>query len=138
MTLTLPGTSVSILGRAALLRGRSGAGKSDLALRLVDGGAVLVGDEAVVAERVGEQVVVSPMPSIRGLMEVRGFGVVALPTVARQPLRLIVDLVTGAEPERLPEPEWESVLGVAVRRMVLNPMLASAAARVRMALAYGS
>jgi serine kinase of HPr protein (carbohydrate metabolism regulator) len=39
------GTTVALEGEGVLLRGPSGSGKSDLALRLIDGGARLVADD---------------------------------------------------------------------------------------------
>ena len=43
--LLVHGTTVEIAGQAVLIRGPSGSGKSDLALRLIDGGAQLVADD---------------------------------------------------------------------------------------------
>jgi serine kinase of HPr protein (carbohydrate metabolism regulator) len=45
MSETVHATCVAIDGRGILIRGRSGAGKSDLALRLIDRGARLVSDD---------------------------------------------------------------------------------------------
>ena len=49
---TLHASSVSIDGRAVLIEGMSGSGKSDLAMRLIDRGATLVSDDYTIVRRV--------------------------------------------------------------------------------------
>ncbi|MEC8388619.1 MAG: hypothetical protein VX098_10900, partial [Pseudomonadota bacterium] len=57
------GTCVAIDGAGVLLRGPSGSGKSDLALRLIDGGATLVGDDQLELSRVNDRLVArAPSP----------------------------------------------------------------------------
>ena len=62
-TLLVHATAVAIGGRAVLLRGPSGSGKSDLALRLIDAGAELVSDDQSLLERRGDTVVVRAPPT---------------------------------------------------------------------------
>jgi HPr kinase/phosphorylase len=128
------GTAVAIDGEAILLRGPSGAGKSDLALRLIDGGADLVADDQALLRRGGERVVVSAPETIAGMIEVRGIGIVRIGAVAGAPLALIVDLLPSGEIERLPEPRFEAVLGIAVPLIALAPFEGSAAAKLRLIL----
>jgi serine kinase of HPr protein (carbohydrate metabolism regulator) len=45
----LHATSVAIDGHVVLIQGVSGIGKSDLALRLIDRGAVLISDDRTLA-----------------------------------------------------------------------------------------
>lgn len=116
-----------------LLRGPSGRGKSDLALRLIDGGARLVADDCTMVHRAGESVRLAPPDAIRGRLEVRGLGIVPVDPVADVPLALIVDLVASGAVERLPVPCEEAVLGVAVPVVALAPFEPSAAAKVRLA-----
>lgn len=127
-------TCVALAGRGLLLRGPSGGGKSDLALRLIDGGALLVSDDQTRLKRRGETLLAAPPATIAGLLEVRGLGLVRLPHLAEIPLHLVVDLVPAAEVERLPEPDTVELLGLAVRRLRLAPFEASAAAKVRLAV----
>jgi HPr kinase/phosphorylase len=106
---------------AAIIRGPSGSGKSDLALRclahplgplfpgaVVQSGIRLVADDQTVlsAENQGAHVIVnaSSPRSIAGLMEVRGLGILNVPHIATAELILVVDLVPSGDVPRLPTP----------------------------------
>jgi HPr kinase/phosphorylase len=132
-TTLMHATAIAIEGAAILLRGPPGAGKSDLALRLIDEGARLVADDQAELRRAGDQIMVSAPATIAGLMEVRGIGIVEVAPVAMAPLVLLVDLVPSAEVERLPETRFEEILGLPVPLIALAPFEASAAAKVRFA-----
>ena len=116
-----------------MLRGASGAGKSDLALRLIDGGAVLIADDRVEVRVDQGTVVVSAPAILAGLLEVRGVGIVRQPFVPVGDLHLVVDLVESAAVDRLPEPEWTEILSVRVPRLALAPFEASTPAKIRLA-----
>lgn len=124
---------VALAGAGVLLRGPSGSGKSDLALRLIDGGAQLVADDQVEIEAAGGRLMARPPPALAGLLEVRGIGIVRCPAISAVPVALIVDLEPGGPAERMPEPAFEALAGVSVRRIALDPFHASAVARVRLA-----
>ena len=126
-------TCVEIAGTGVLLRGESGSGKSDLALRLIDAGARLVADDRTNLVRDGDRVFASAPREIAGLLEVRGLGVVRHPAVASGPVGLVVDLVPTARVQRMPVPRLEDLLGLAVPAMDLAPFEAGAAAKVRLA-----
>jgi HPr kinase/phosphorylase len=130
----LYGTSVSIRGDGVLLRGPSGSGKSDMALRLIDEGARLVADDQTEATREGNGLTLSAPPALAGLIEVRGLGILRVPHVASAPLRLIAELCDDAAIERLPPPRTCDIDGVAVPVIALNPFAASAPAKLRFAL----
>ena len=95
------GTCVAIDGRGVLLLGASGSGKSDLALRLIDRGAVLVSDDQTELSTAHDLLFASAPATIAGLIEVRGIGIVTLPFVAQAPVALAVRL--GEPVERMPE-----------------------------------
>lgn len=100
MSQLLHATAVAIGGRAVLLTGPSGAGKSDLALRLIDRGAVLIGDDAVVLDGA----MLSGPQRLRGQIEMRGVGIVPVPSAAGpMALALHIDLVPREDVARLPE-----------------------------------
>jgi serine kinase of HPr protein (carbohydrate metabolism regulator) len=128
------GTAVA-LGRAGvLLRGPSGSGKSDLALRLIDQGATLVSDDQTALIRDGDEVVMSAPKIIAGMIEARGVGLLHLPRVAQAALRLVVDLVPAEKVERLPERRHCDMLGLPIPLITLAPFEASAGAKLRLAL----
>ncbi len=118
-----------------LLRGPAGAGKSDLALRLIEEGARLVADDLVTLARAGDRVEMRAPERLRGRIEARGIGIVAVPWRARVPLALVVDLVAPESVERMPALARCTLLGVAIRRVRLAPFEASAPAKVRLAVA---
>ncbi len=125
------GTCVEVAGVGVLLRGESGAGKSDLALRLIDDGAGLVSDDYVHLRRDEGIVRASAPPSIAGLLEVRGIGLVHTPLVRETAVRAVVDLVAPHLVPRLPEASLTELMGVALPRASLNPFEASAPAKIR-------
>lgn len=127
-------TSVEIGGHAVLIRGPSGGGKSDLALRLIDGGATLVADDQTAVTIEGGRLFVGVPDTIAGLLEVRGLGIVRMAHRARAPLALVVDLVQAKEVDRLPEPSSAQLLGLMVPRVALAAFEASTPAKVRLAM----
>jgi HPr kinase/phosphorylase len=129
------GTSVALGSGGLLLRGPSGSGKSDLALRLIDAGARLVADDQTELRRLGDALTMTAPASLAGRIEVRGIGILRVPSVARAPLRLVVDLVAPERVERMPEPEFCELLGRAVPLLRLAPFEASTPAKLRLALA---
>ena len=132
-------TCVAVDGVGVMLRGPSGSGKSDLALRLIDGGAVLVSDDQVaLSAGTGEQagrVIARPPAAIAGLLEVRGIGLLPVSATASAPVALVVDLKPGGEIERMPEPATCSYLGVRLPLIALDPFRPSAPAALRLAMA---
>lgn len=132
---TLHASCVAIGGRAVLIEGRSGSGKSDLALRLIDRGGVLVSDDQVIVRRDGTRAIANPPETIAGKIEVRGLGIVAMPIERDVPVSLIVWLVEN-EIERMPEGSSRAVAGIDLPLISLRPFEASAAAKVAVALSH--
>jgi HPr kinase/phosphorylase len=132
-TILVHATAIAIEGVAILLRGPPGAGKSDLALRLIDGGARLVADDQAELRRVEDQILVRAPAVIAGLIEIRGIGILRVDPIEAAPLALLIDLVPSAEVERFPEARFEDILGLSVPLIALAPFEASAAAKVRFA-----
>ncbi|HEV2548387.1 MAG TPA: serine/threonine protein kinase [Stellaceae bacterium] len=128
------GTSVALDGAGVLLRGPAGAGKSDLALRLIDAGAALVADDQTELRRTGMGLRMSAPATIAGLLEVRGLGILRVPSVPSTILRLVVTLVPSEAIERLPEPRHCVLLDCAIPEITLAPFEASAVAKLRLAL----
>jgi len=109
-----------------LLLGPPGSGKSDLALRLIDRGFLLVADDRVEIERG----IARPPEPLAGLLEVRGLGLIRVPYRSSAILRLAVDL--NLRPDRLPLPARQA--GLDLPLITLDPAAASAPARVSLAL----
>lgn len=126
-------TCVALGGHGVLLAGPTGAGKSDLALRLIDRGAVLVSDDYTWLTPDGDGLTASPPETIAGRIEVRGIGIVARAHRASAPVRLLVRL--GDAPERMPEPRHRRLAGIDVPEIALSGFEASAPIKVEIALA---
>ena len=134
MRTLLHASCVELAGTGVVLLGPSGSGKSDLALRLIDGGAQLVADDRVVVERQGDRLMARPPEAIAGLIEVRGLGIMCVGHRASSALGLVVAL--GCDrPARLPERATCQILGVALPQLELDPRTPSACAKIRLALA---
>ena len=126
--MQIHGSCVAREGAAVLVTGPPGSGKSDLVLRLIDRGYMLVADDRVDIDGRGAA---SPPPPLAGLLEVRGLGIVRMPHHAGIKIALHVEL--GPAGARLPPVAMrDERLGVPVVR--LDPTLASAPARVSLAL----
>lgn len=120
-----------------LLRGPSGSGKSDLALRLIEGGGRLVSDDQTHLARCGRSLVATPPPALAGMIEARGVGIVRLQRnqlLAQARVALLVDLVPPERIERLPEPQTETLLEIAVPRLDLAAFEGSAVQKLWLAL----
>src|SRR4051794_39658401 len=127
-------TAVAINGWAVLLRGPSGSGKSDLALRLIDTGARLVADDQSELLRCGEGLIVRAPATIAGLLEVRGLGILRLDALAEAPVALVADLVASDRVDRLPPRRAATILGMVMPLIEIAPFEASAVAKLRLAL----
>ena len=126
---------VALENKGVLLRGAPGAGKSDLALRLIEGGAQLVADDQVALTSTGEALLAAPPARIAGLFEVRGIGIVSMEFVHQCSVHLVVDLVQPNTVERMPEPATVDLCGHRIVHAMLAPFEASTPAKVRLALA---
>jgi serine kinase of HPr protein (carbohydrate metabolism regulator) len=125
---SLHATCVVVGEAGVLIRGASGAGKSKLARSLLaEAGrrgvfGRLVGDDRIAVEAAGGRLLATGHPSIAGLIEARGLGILTQPAETSCIARLIVDLVPGAEP-RMPagQDQEATVAGVRLPRLTLGP-----------------
>jgi serine kinase of HPr protein (carbohydrate metabolism regulator) len=137
------GTCVALGPHAALIRGPSGSGKSDLALRFLalapEPGLEpwLVADDQVWIERQKDgYLVASPPPTLAGKIEVRGLGIVEVPHREAARIALAVDLVLPQEVPRMPPDPLDRITLAGVTLPVVNlaPFELSAALKLRLAL----
>lgn len=136
------GTAIALRGHAALIRGASGSGKSDLALRclglaspLIGTPALLISDDETVLTIRGGDILVSAPATIAGLIEVRGIGILSVPTAAEARLALVADLCAPQAYARMPDPKLSAdILGRPVPRLDFAPFEVSAALKLLLAL----
>ena len=130
---TVHGSTVAIGGRAVLITGPSGSGKSDLTLRLVDRGFTLVSDDQTIVKKDGGRLVASAPPTIAGKLEIRGIGIIDMEQIDNVPIALIVEL-TG-DIQRMPDDSRERpILGIKLPLITIDAMTASAPSKVVLAL----
>ncbi len=130
---TIHASSVAIDGRAVLITGPSGSGKSDLTLRLLDRGFSLVSDDQTLVKKTVTRLTASAPPTIRGKLEIRGVGIVEMEQIDDQPVALVVELTSDIQ--RLPDDSRERpIMGVPVPLISVDAMSASAASKVALAL----
>ena len=130
---TLHASTVAINGRAVLLTGPSGSGKSDLALRLLDRGFTLVSDDQTIVKKDGSRLVASAPPTIAGKLEIRGIGIIDMEQIDNVAVALIVEL-TG-DIQRMPDDSRERpILGIKLPLITIDAMTASAPSKVVLAL----
>jgi len=109
--ITLHASAVALDDCGVMITGAPGSGKSTLASEMIAMGAGLVSDDWLTIER-GRAVglVMSAPEPIRGLLELRGIGLVRLPYTDQAPLTCICDLDRDTA-ERLPHPGRRVLLG---------------------------
>ena len=142
------GTCVAFGRFGVLLRGPSGSGKSNLALRLIDAEGLgigqrklkarLVADDQVILQQKGSTILASPPNNLSGKLEIRGLGIVTLDYLEHVEIRLVVDLVTRNSIPRMPDlaDTQINLLGATLPRLALDAQLADAPAKLRAAVVY--
>lgn len=136
-TTVIPGLASLPFGAAVesavLLLGESGAGKSDVALRLIAMGAQLLADDQTVLSAESGRLHAEAVGNARGHIEVRGVGIVKMPVASRAPVLFCVRLTQDAT-QRLPEPEFFHPDGLKLagppRLLRLNGFEASTPAKI--------
>jgi len=132
---TIHATCVSLDGEAALLCGVPGAGKSDLAFRLIaQHGWRLVADDRTVLARDGDRLLARAPASLTGLLEVRGLGLWPVEPVAAARVCLVAELVAATDVPRLPDLAHVEFSGVRLPLIRLAPFEASAPLKLALAM----
>jgi len=130
---TMHATAVAIAGTGLLICAKSGSGKSDLALRLIDRGAILISDDQVDISRNNQNLLLSPPASLAGKLEVRSLGILQRDHISGIELKLVIDL--KQHPDRFPmDSQVMFLLGIKVPSCTLDAMETSAAIKAEWAL----
>ncbi|MFW2829964.1 HPr kinase/phosphorylase [Sphingomonas sp. ID0503] len=135
MSTPIHASAVAIGGRGVLILGPSGSGKSDLALRLIDRGAILISDDYTVLTVSGSGLRARPPDNIAGKIEVRGIGITPVAFTVNIEVALAVTLVPSVE--RMPHPACWTHEGVTVPLVSIAPFEGSAPIKVELALKHG-
>jgi HPr kinase/phosphorylase len=126
---TVHASAVLVGARAVLIRGPAGAGKSRLALRLIQAAdcglltfARLVGDDRLELAACHGRLLARPPRALAGLIEVRGLGIRRLDHEPVAVVGLVVDLAVP-DAERLPGAAAQEVdvEGIIIPRLGLGP-----------------
>ena len=130
---TLHASTVALDGRAVLISGPSGSGKSDLALRLIERGFTLVSDDQTIVKRDGDRLLATAPPTIAGKIEIRGIGIIEMERSSDVPVALWIELTSDIQ--RIPDDSRERpILGLPLPLISIDAMTASAPAKVALAL----
>lgn len=127
-------SSVELDGKGIIIFGASGAGKSDLALRLIDAGAKLISDDYVKVTTDGEMLLAHPAPNIKGMIEVRGIGLMDVSYKNSAVLNLALELMPRDKIERLPVARFFEEGGCKIPLYQFDGFSASALAKIRFIL----
>ncbi len=118
-------------GMGCLIIGESGTGKSRLLVEAIELGARLIADDQVRLCAIHERLVASPLPTLEGVVELRGLGLIRRADVVHShPIHLVLSLDATAEGERQPTEEAYEFQGTRtpMRRVPSPPILSTATA----------
>jgi len=137
MTL-IHATGIVLDGKGVLLKGPSGSGKSDLALRLMAVGAELIGDDYITLSRTagGRLVMIAP-ETIAGRIEVRNIGIMAVDFRPEAELDLVVNLIRKTairQLDRMADPQTIMLEGLDIAALDFYAFEVSAPEKLRAAL----
>ena len=124
-------TSVVIEDAGVMITGKSGLGKSDLALRLIDSGATLISDDITICEKIGKSIFLFPPNDTKGLLEVREIGIMTVPYIENIKLSLFVELVE-TEIERLPQKSFKKLLNIKINKIKIQGKNSSSVAKIKL------
>lgn len=128
-------TCISLNHKGILFIGKSGAGKSDLALRLIEEiGAILVSDDRTDIFAENNSVYASCPEPIKGLLEVRGLGIIKKDFIPQEKIHLIVELVENYNQiDRLPNKDFFEYKGIKIPKIKIYPFETSAVYKIKLA-----
>ncbi len=121
--LNIHASLVSLDNKGILLLGKSGSGKSDLALRLImEQEAKLVADDRVNLDVINGKLYGEAPEELMGKIEIRHVGIASFPVKKQEKIALCVELVQNrTDLERYPTLEYIDFLGVSLTKIKLYP-----------------
>ena len=130
--INLHATCIAIKQNGILLLGKSGAGKSDLALRLIENkNAILVADDRVDIKKIDNKIFALPPHTIKGLLELRGIGIIKVSYLEQCDIKLAVNLVDDIKQiERMPENKFYEIQQVKIPMIDIYPFEVSATDKI--------
>jgi serine kinase of HPr protein (carbohydrate metabolism regulator) len=136
MSETVHATAVLVGADGVLIRGESGSGKSALALALISAGARLIADDRLTLSNCHGRLVATKPGATSGLIELRGRGILRVPSEPAGVIRLVVDIVETEGLERMPEsPQLTAdLLGIALPRQPVPSVTERAVVLVKAAI----
>ncbi|MDG1438857.1 MAG: HPr kinase/phosphatase C-terminal domain-containing protein [Emcibacteraceae bacterium] len=123
---------VEYFSKGILIIGSSGAGKSDLSLRLMDASGKLVSDDYVNVEAKNGKLIGSVVPNIEGMIEVRGVGLMKVGYIKKHPIDMVLDLCEFENIDRLPEKEFFEQDGITIPLYKFDGFSVSALAKINL------
>jgi serine kinase of HPr protein (carbohydrate metabolism regulator) len=126
-------TSLVVEDSGILIIGESGIGKSDLALRMIDSGAMLIADDITICKKINNFIYLFSPEETKGLLEVREIGIITVPFIENIKLSLVVQLI-NEENIRYPENENYLILGIKVPKIKIYGKNSSAVAKIKVKL----
>jgi len=124
------GTCLQYKNVGLLLQGKSGIGKSDLTLRLIDNGGTLVSDDQVCLSHSNNILYAYPPEEIEGKIEIRGIGIVKMPYLKQTQVDCTIQLDDQQNIERLPFEQTIELCGHKVKQYHIDPKSQSAIAKI--------
>lgn len=133
-TSIIHATCVAVGKKGILLKGKSGSGKSDLALRLIDRGHQLVSDDQVRLTVKDISLYASAPETIAGMLEIHGLGIMRMPYVPSVIIDAVVELTDKDSVDRMPSKKNILINGISMPQFLLYPFAQSAPLKIEQLL----
>ena len=130
----LHSTSIVIEDIGVLIIGEPGAGKSDLAMRLIDSGATLISDDLTICKKINNSILyLYTPPEIKGLIEIKEEGLLTVPYIDGIKLSLVVELSNDNVSDQSENCSCK-IMGVRIPKIIVNSKSSELAANVKIKL----
>ena len=114
------GSSIEINGKGVIILGKSGAGKSSLAIKLISLGANFIADDQTLIELKDDKLIISKPSTTPSLIEARGIGLIQVPLIRVSELFYFIKIIDQDLP-RLPFLKTKKCFGKKINLLEFNP-----------------